>query len=79
LQNPVDFQAPPGQDAHVALSAVADLIGSDASKFTLVFMDSRPASGDVISLASHVGKTIGQFSAWCSGGQSFGIQTRRGK
>ena len=61
------FQAEDGQDAKAALAAVADCMGADASKFTLVFMGTRPSAVDVISLAQHVGKTVAQFTAWCAG------------
>jgi hypothetical protein len=61
------FRAEDGQDARAALTAVADCMGADASKFTLVFMGTRPSAVDVISLAQHVSKTVVQFTAWCAG------------
>jgi hypothetical protein len=64
------FHAEDGQDAKAALAAVADCMGADASKFTLVFMGTRPSAVDVVSLAQHVSKTVVQFTAWCAGAVS---------
>ncbi len=62
-----EFHAEDGQDAKAALAAVAECMGADASKFTLVFMGTSPSAVDVISLAQHVSKTVVQFTAWCAG------------
>mmetsp|Transcript_5244 Transcript_5244/g.13217 ORF Transcript_5244/g.13217 Transcript_5244/m.13217 type:complete len:335 (-) Transcript_5244:2308-3312(-) len=70
VENPL--QAPAGVSARDSLIGTADVVSTDAQKFTLVFMNSAPPPEDAMGLCRHVRKGLEKFVAWCSalGGES---------